>query len=132
MNIETLSKIKVGISSCLLGEKVRFDSGHKKNAYVTDTLNDYFEFIDINEAHAFNIHKPKMIHGDIARVLEPDDLGAGESARSKLEVSNATMKPNDCGESVAITRIRIAILRRLIKLPCRTMRVTQLPTTRCC
>mgnify|MGYP000250572184 FL=1 len=44
MNIETLSKIKVGISSCLLGEKVRFDSGHKKNAYVTDTLNDYFEF----------------------------------------------------------------------------------------
>lgn len=37
--------IKVGISSCLLGDKVRFDSGHKKNAYVTGVLKDYFEFV---------------------------------------------------------------------------------------
>lgn len=37
-------KIKIGISSCLLGENVRFDSGHKKNAYITGVLNDYFEF----------------------------------------------------------------------------------------
>ena len=29
-------------------------------------LNNYFEFIDKDEAHAFNIYKPKMIHGDIA------------------------------------------------------------------
>ena len=25
------SIIKIGVSSCLLGENVRFDSGHKKN-----------------------------------------------------------------------------------------------------
>lgn len=37
--------IKIGISSCLLGENVRFDSGHKKNGYVTGVLKDYFEFI---------------------------------------------------------------------------------------
>jgi len=37
-------KIKIGISSCLLGENVRFDSGHKKNSYITGVLNDYFEF----------------------------------------------------------------------------------------
>lgn len=37
--------IKIGISSCLLGAKVRFDSGHKKNAYVTGVLGDYFEFV---------------------------------------------------------------------------------------
>lgn len=36
--------IKIGISSCLLGEKVRFDSGHKKNAYINGVLADYFEF----------------------------------------------------------------------------------------
>ena len=44
MNSEEIQKIKIGISSCLMGENVRFDSGHKKNAYVTDILNDYFEF----------------------------------------------------------------------------------------
>ncbi len=37
--------IKIGISSCLLGENVRFDSGHKKNAYITGVLLDYFKFV---------------------------------------------------------------------------------------
>ncbi|MFT5482152.1 MAG: hypothetical protein ACI9GW_000800 [Halieaceae bacterium] len=35
-------KIPVGISSCLLGERVRFDSGHKNNSYITGTLSNYF------------------------------------------------------------------------------------------
>lgn len=44
MNSEAPAKIKIGISSCLMGENVRFDSGHKKNAYITGILSDYFEF----------------------------------------------------------------------------------------
>jgi uncharacterized protein YbgA (DUF1722 family)/uncharacterized protein YbbK (DUF523 family) len=38
------SKILVGISSCLIGEKVRFDGGHKQNRYVLDTLGQYFRY----------------------------------------------------------------------------------------
>ncbi len=34
----------VGISSCLLGEKVRFDGGHKQNSYILKTLSQYFTF----------------------------------------------------------------------------------------
>jgi uncharacterized protein YbgA (DUF1722 family)/uncharacterized protein YbbK (DUF523 family) len=37
--------IKIGISTCLLGEKVRFDGGHKKDKYLTDILGNYFEFV---------------------------------------------------------------------------------------
>lgn len=37
-------KIPVGISSCLLGENVRFDGGHKQHSYVQQTLGEYFEF----------------------------------------------------------------------------------------
>jgi uncharacterized protein YbgA (DUF1722 family)/uncharacterized protein YbbK (DUF523 family) len=37
--------IQVGISTCLLGEKVRFDGGHKKDRYLTDVLSNYFEFV---------------------------------------------------------------------------------------
>lgn len=44
MNSEQLSQIKIGISSCLMGENVRFDSGHKKNSYITGILSNYFEF----------------------------------------------------------------------------------------
>lgn len=45
MNGQSHHKINIGISSCLLGESVRFDSGHKKNAYITGVLLDYFEFL---------------------------------------------------------------------------------------
>lgn len=37
-------KIPVGISSCLLGEKVRFDGGHKRSAYINNKLVEYFHF----------------------------------------------------------------------------------------
>ena len=41
---EKINKIIIGISSCLLGEKVRFDSGHKKNQYILNTLSQFFDF----------------------------------------------------------------------------------------
>ena len=37
--------IKVGVSSCLLGEKVRYDGGHKHDHYITDTLGRFFTFV---------------------------------------------------------------------------------------
>jgi uncharacterized protein YbgA (DUF1722 family)/uncharacterized protein YbbK (DUF523 family) len=37
-------KIAIGISSCLLGEEVRFDGGHKRDSYILGTLSDYFAF----------------------------------------------------------------------------------------
>ena len=37
-------KILIGISSCLVGEKVRFDGGHKQNRYILDTLGNHFRF----------------------------------------------------------------------------------------
>ncbi|MEI7996500.1 MAG: DUF523 domain-containing protein, partial [Methylococcaceae bacterium] len=39
-----MKKIPIGISSCLLGEQVRFDGGHKRDAYIVGTLSEYFEF----------------------------------------------------------------------------------------
>jgi len=41
------SKIKVGVSSCLLGNPVRFNSGHKKDRYLTETLSNYFQFVPV-------------------------------------------------------------------------------------
>ncbi|WP_305909583.1 DUF523 and DUF1722 domain-containing protein [Methylomarinum sp. Ch1-1] len=39
-----MKKIIVGISSCLLGDEVRYDGGHKRNSYIEQTLGEYFEF----------------------------------------------------------------------------------------
>ncbi|CAH1552638.1 YbgA family protein [Vibrio owensii] len=41
------SSIKVGISSCVLGERVRFDSGHKISNFVTKELDRYFSFVPV-------------------------------------------------------------------------------------
>ena len=39
-----IKKIPIGISSCLLGELVRFDGSHKRDAYINGTLSHYFDF----------------------------------------------------------------------------------------
>lgn len=40
-------KIKIGISSCLLGNPVRYDGGHQHNRYITRTLGDYFDYLPV-------------------------------------------------------------------------------------
>lgn len=37
--------LKVGISSCLLGQQVRFDGGHKRSAFCDDELSKHVEFV---------------------------------------------------------------------------------------
>lgn len=44
MSEAEIEKIPIAISSCLLGQEVRFDGGHKHNAYITQTLGEYFEY----------------------------------------------------------------------------------------
>ena len=39
------SKIKVGVSSCLLGEKVRWNGDHKQDLFVKDLLGRFFEWV---------------------------------------------------------------------------------------
>jgi uncharacterized protein YbgA (DUF1722 family)/uncharacterized protein YbbK (DUF523 family) len=40
-------KIKLGISECLLGHKVRYDGGHKWDRFLTDTLGQYVEYVPV-------------------------------------------------------------------------------------
>jgi uncharacterized protein YbgA (DUF1722 family)/uncharacterized protein YbbK (DUF523 family) len=39
--------IRIGISTCLLGEKVRYDGGHKHDRFLTDTLGSYVEWVPV-------------------------------------------------------------------------------------
>lgn len=43
----TEEAIAVGVSACLLGEKVRYDGGHKRDNYVADVLGRYFRFVPV-------------------------------------------------------------------------------------
>jgi uncharacterized protein YbgA (DUF1722 family)/uncharacterized protein YbbK (DUF523 family) len=39
--------IRVGVSSCLLGETVRYDGGHKRDAFVSDVLGKFVEWVPV-------------------------------------------------------------------------------------
>lgn len=39
--------IRIGISSCLLGANVRYDGGHQRDRFITDTLSRYVEFVPV-------------------------------------------------------------------------------------
>ena len=39
--------LRIGISSCLLGEEVRWDGGHKRDRFITDTLGQFVEFFPV-------------------------------------------------------------------------------------
>jgi uncharacterized protein YbbK (DUF523 family) len=42
-----MEKIRLGISSCLLGHKVRYDGGHQLEPFIVDTLWKFVEFVPV-------------------------------------------------------------------------------------
>ncbi len=47
MDLQSESKIHVGISSCLVGEKVRWNGEHKKDVYIDEVLSQFFEWVHV-------------------------------------------------------------------------------------
>ena len=41
------AKIKLGVSTCLMGEDVRYDGGHKLDRFIRDTLGQYVDFVPV-------------------------------------------------------------------------------------
>ncbi len=71
------SAIRIGISACLLGQKVRYDGGHKLDRYLTDTLGDYFEWVPVcpEVELGLGIPRPTMRlerHGTGVRLIVPE------------------------------------------------------------
>ena len=51
----------LAVSSCLLGEKIRFDGGHKRDRFITDELSEFAEFVPFCPEHlAFSTPRPSV------------------------------------------------------------------------
>jgi uncharacterized protein YbgA (DUF1722 family)/uncharacterized protein YbbK (DUF523 family) len=42
-----MAKLRLGVSACLLGRKVRYDGQHKRDAFVTDVLGPFVEWVPV-------------------------------------------------------------------------------------
>ena len=80
--------IRIGISSCLLGERVRFDGNHKQDSYILGTLSQVFEFVPICPEVAIGLGVPR----------EPIRLEGEPEAPRALGVRTKTLDVTDALE----------------------------------
>lgn len=86
-------KITLGISSCLLGNEVRHDGGHKRNLYVLNTLSEYFSFRSVCPEMAIGMGTPRPT---IRLSRTVDGIRLAASGDSTLDV---TEQMNNWSES---------------------------------
>jgi len=71
-------RLCIGVSSCLLGQKVRFDGGHKHDRWVTDVLGSWVEFVPVCPEVEIGLGTPRPTirlerHGSTVRLICPGD-----------------------------------------------------------
>jgi len=74
-----IQKPRIGVSACLLGERVRYDGEHKRDAFICDTLNAVFELVPVCPEVAVGMGVPRppvRLTGDPAR---PRAVGVDDS-----------------------------------------------------
>ena len=51
--------IQIGVSACVLGQKVRFDAGHKESAFCSHTLAPFVSFVPVCPEQAIGLGVPR-------------------------------------------------------------------------
>ena len=77
--------IPVGISACLLGEEVRHNGGHKRDAYITGTLSQYFDFLSFCPEMGIGLGVPRPA---IRLIASDQGVRAVGSRDSSLDVTD--------------------------------------------
>ena len=91
------SKPLVGISSCLLGQQVRFDGGHKKDGWITGPLGAFFDFLPVCPEVGIGLGVPRpTIHlvGDPARPRALGSKDASLDVTARLEAFGIAQLPH--------------------------------------
>jgi uncharacterized protein YbgA (DUF1722 family)/uncharacterized protein YbbK (DUF523 family) len=68
---KTQPEIRVGISSCLLGEQVRYDGGHKHDSLITETLGQFFSWVPVCPEFELGLGVPRETLRLVGRPEDP-------------------------------------------------------------
>jgi len=98
------STIRIGISSCLIGEPVRFDGGHKRDGYLNETFARFVEWVPVCPEVEMGLGTPRdtmrlETHAGEIRVINPksgDDLTRRMETFSRRRVA-ALASEDLCG-----------------------------------
>jgi len=86
-----LGKVKIGISSCLLGERVRYDGGHKLDRYITETLGQYFEWVSVCPEVEYGLPVPR----EVMRLEGNPDYPRLVTVQTKVDHTEGMLKWTD-------------------------------------
>jgi uncharacterized protein YbgA (DUF1722 family)/uncharacterized protein YbbK (DUF523 family) len=69
-------RLRIGVSSCLLGENVRWDGGHKRDRFLTDELGPFVEWVAVCPEVEVGLGTPRptlrlVRRADGTRMVEP-------------------------------------------------------------
>lgn len=79
--------MKIAVSGCLLGEKIRFDAGHKHDRFITDELGQFAEFVSFCPEHlAFGTPRPTV------RLVKINDAIRVQSNKTADDLTDALMQ----------------------------------------
>ncbi|GAB4513852.1 MAG: DUF523 and DUF1722 domain-containing protein [Sulfuricaulis sp.] len=74
------AKIRLGISSCLLGQKVRFDGNHKLDSFLTGTLGKFFEWVPVCPEVAIGLGVPRPPIRLVGSLAAPRAVGVKDAS----------------------------------------------------
>jgi uncharacterized protein YbgA (DUF1722 family)/uncharacterized protein YbbK (DUF523 family) len=75
-DMSTLSPVRIGISSCLLGERVRFDGNHKRDAFLAEVFGRHVTWVPVCPEVEMGLGVPRETmrleqHGPEVRLVAP-------------------------------------------------------------
>lgn len=70
----------MGVSSCLLGERVRYDGRHKRDNVVTKILSRVFEFVPVCPEVSIGLGVPRAPIRLVGRVAAPRAIGVADAS----------------------------------------------------
>ena len=81
-----LEPLRLGVSACLLGAKVRFDGGHKRNRFIIEELGAHFEFVPFCPEVAIGMGTPRPPIRLVGELRAPRAVGSRDDS---LDVTDA-------------------------------------------
>jgi uncharacterized protein YbgA (DUF1722 family)/uncharacterized protein YbbK (DUF523 family) len=77
-------RIRIGISTCLLGEKVRYDGGHKLDRFLKDTLGRFVEYVPVCPEYECGLGVPR----ESMRLVGDPNSPRLVTARTKVDMTD--------------------------------------------
>lgn len=78
-------RVRIGVSACLLGQEVRFDGGHKRDAFLVETFGQFVTWVPVCPEVELGLGTPR----EALRLIRRDEGVRMVNTRSGRDISDA-------------------------------------------